>query len=311
MMRKDKTVLGPAPASTVDGGVSTWVKSIGSWTNRSNSVTSWGGGGRALSYDLGYRQNVFSMLGGANVTKAGVFHQGDYLIAGVMGGYLQSNVNFNQEAGNLLGATQFSYSGGTVGGSLTYMSHGFFADGLLKADMLSSNLYIPVAGLTNSRAGVWTAGGVGNLGYRYDWRPFFIEPIATFTYSKTAMGSLLSPTNNLSMTFGGGNDFRGGFGGRVGFVTPGLLAGHIFEASLTGRYWNVFNANGGRTIDISSGGVSDRLGDYTFGRDYGEVKGNLDLYSLGSGWSAFVNTGVRWNQMWTTVTTKGGAAYRW
>jgi len=60
-----------------------------------------------------------------------------------------------------------------------------------------------------------------------------------------------------------------------------------------------------------SGGVSDTLGDNAFGRSYGEVKGNLNIYRIGSGWSAFVNTGVRWNSQWTTVTTKGGVAYRW
>lgn len=294
-----------------DGAVSTWVKSVGSWTNRNNIITDRGSDGRMLNYDLGYRQNVFSMLGGADFIKKGVFNRDDYIIAGVMGGYLQSNVNFNQETGNLLGPTRFNYQGGTLGGSLTYMSHGFFVDGLLKVDLLSSNLYIPVSGLTNTTAGARTAGGVGNFGYRYDWSQYFIEPIATFTYSATNLGGIASAANNLSMSFGDGNDFRGGFGGRIGFVTPGLHTNHLVEASLTGRYWSIFNANSGRTIDILSGGVSDTLGDDTFGRDYGEVKGNLNIYSVGSGWSAFTNTGVRWNSRWTTVTAKGGVAYRW
>lgn len=311
--RQDPQVAcaGDAKRRYSDGGVSTWVKSIGSWANRNNAITGWGGGGRALSYDLGYRQNVFSMLGGADFIKKGVFSSEDFLIAGVMGGYLQSNVKFNQESGNLLGPTRFNYQGGTLGGSLTYMNHGFFVDGLLKVDLLSSNLYIPVPGLTNATAGVRVAGGVGNLGYRYDWGQFFIEPMAAFTYAAVDMGSIKSPANNLTMNFGGGNDFRGGFGGRLGFVTPSPYTNHLVEASFTGRYWSIFDANRGRTTDILSGDVSETIGDYTYGRDYGEVKGNLNIHSIGAGWSTFINTGLRWNAQWASITTKGGVAYRW
>jgi|GEM_PF-6374362 len=82
-------------------------------------------------------------------------------------------------------------------------------------------------------------------------------------------------------------------------------------APSSGGCWTIFEANGGRTIDILSGGVSDTQSDDAFGRDCGEVKGNLNIYSVGAGWSSFVNTGVRWNAQWTTVTKKGGVADRW
>jgi hypothetical protein len=293
-------------------GISTWLKSVGSWSNRSNNQTHFGGNGAAFSYDLGYRQNMFGMLGGADWSKIGLFSQRDFFAVGIMGGYLQSNVGFNQEAGNMFGSSNFSYQGGTLGGSVTYMNNGLFADALFKTDLLGLNMTLPIGSLRNAAIGVRTAGGVGNLGYRYDYGSMFVEPLATLTYSTTGMGSINSLIyQNVGIGFGSGRDFRGGFGGRLGTSWSNIFSSHVFEASLTGRYWNMFNSNAGRTVDIMSSGVGETIGDYTLGRDYGEVKGNLNLFSVCSGWSAFANTGVKWNNQFTTVTTKGGIAYRW
>jgi outer membrane autotransporter protein len=294
-----------------DGGISTWIKSVGAWTNRSNYQTQWGGGGAALSYDLSYRQNSLGMLGGADWSKAGFLTPKDYLVVGVMGGYLNSSVNFNQEAGNVLGQENFTYQGGTIGGSISYMLNGFFADALFKNDMLRSNMKIPVIGLTGSSTGVNTAGGVGNLGYRLNYGSMFFEPMATLTYSNTYMGGLNDlGAQGVNVSFGPGNDFRGGFGGRVGSSFGNIISNHMLELSLTGRYWNMFNSNAGRTATIVSDFTPETIGDYTLGRDYGEIKGNVNVFSLGSGVSAFINTGVRFNDHFQTVITKGGLAYR-
>lgn len=67
-------------------GISTWIKSVGSWSNRSNNQSHFGGNGAVFSYDLGYRQNMFGMLGGADWTKIGLFSQRDFLAVGLMGG---------------------------------------------------------------------------------------------------------------------------------------------------------------------------------------------------------------------------------
>jgi hypothetical protein len=72
----------------------------------------------------------------------------------------------------------------------------------------------------------------------------------------------------------------------------------------------MFNSNAGRTATIVSDFTPDTIGDYTLGRDYGEIKGNVNVFSLGSGVSAFINTGVRFNDHFQTVITKGGLAYR-
>jgi hypothetical protein len=293
-------------------GLSTWVKSVGSWSNRSNNQSYFGGNGSAFGYDLGYRQNIFGMLGGADWSKTNFLSSEDYFAVGVMGGYLQSSVGFNQEAGNLYGSSSFSYQGGTVGGSVTYMKNGFFVDAMMKTDLVGLNMTLPIGAMRNASMGSRTAGAIGNLGYRLDYASLFIEPLATLTYSKTGMGSIDKLAyQNVSISFGNGEDFRGGFGGRIGKAWSNFIPDHTLEASLTGRYWNMFNSNAGRSIDINSSGIGDTLGDYTLGRDYGEVKGNLNVYSFCSGWSAFVNTGTKWNNQFTTVTTKGGVAYRW
>ena len=100
------------------------------------------------------------------------------------------------------------------------------------------------------------------------------------------------------------------FGGRVGAEVPNLVGGHIFQASVTGRIWDQFNSNGGRTVDIISGGVGQTLGDYTLGAVYGEVKGNLALLPIGYGWSAYLSGGAKFNNQFTTWTGRGGVGYR-
>ena len=73
----------------------------------------------------------------------------------------------------------------------------------------------------------------------------------------------------------------------------------------------LFASNGGRTVDIISGGVGQVIGDYTLGAVYGEVKGNLALMPLGAGWSTYVSGGAKFNNQFTTWTARGGVGYRW
>ena len=255
-----------------------------------------GSTGNVLSYDLSYRQNSFGMLGGADWAKTGFITPNDYFVVGVMGGYLNSSVNFNREAGNLIAQENFSYNGGTVGASVSYMLNGFFADAVLKNDLLRSNMMMPVSGLTNSSNNVNMAGGIGNLSYRFKYGSTFFEPMATLTYSNTCMGGVNNlAAQGVNISFGHGNDFRGGFGGRVGSTFSNLIDKHAIELSLTGRYCNMCNSNAGRTATIVSENISDAIGDYTYGRSYGEIKCNVDVFALGSGISAFVNTDVRFN----------------
>jgi Autochaperone Domain Type 1 len=302
--RKGVAPMAPPPPPP-SSGFSVWVKSIGAWTNRTN-YTATNAGPIAFGYDLSYKQNSFGILGGGNYAMGNVL--GGDVNFGILGGYVQSNVNFRQ--GN-----NWRYTGGTVGASATYMNRGFFVDGLVKADLLNLQLGLPGTdgyGYTNGSTSVTTVGGVWNLGYHYTWNQFFVEPAATLTYSGTSIGNInaLAPYG-VSLNYGNGQDFRGGFGGRVGAEMPNIMGAHILQASVTGRVWDQFNGNAGRTVDIVSGGVGQTLGDYTMGSVYGEVKGNLVLTPIGAGWTAYLSGGSKFNNQFTTWTARGGVGYRW
>lgn len=299
-----KAPILPPPPPPV-GGFSTWIKALGAWTDRTNNFVTFAGP-IALGRDLSYKQNSWGVMGGLNYAT-GNWWGGDVNV-GILGGYLQSYLNFNA-------GPNWRYEGGTVGVSATYINRGFFVDGLFKADLLNLQAGIPFTGgtaFTNASTTVNTVGGVWNVGYNYVWRQFFVEPSVTLTYSSTQIGNLntLGALGAL-VRFGSGEDFRGGFGGRVGYSWPSFFAGHLLEASVTGRVWDQFNSNGGRTVDIVSGGIGQTLGDFTYGSVYGEVKGNLQLLSAGPGWGAYLSGGAKFNDYFTTWTARGGISYRW
>lgn len=284
-----------APAAMTGRLISAWVKPLGAWTTRSNVVVT-AIGPRLFSFDLSYRQNSFGLLGG-----------GDYALAlwggeanvGVLGGFVESDVNFH--AGHF-----FRARGGAVGATATFMKNGFFLDGLFKADLLSLQLGVPLGRFDSLWTTANTLGGVWNVGYRYDWDRVFLEPIATLTYSATRMGDLRElAAMGAQARFGAGEDFRGGFGGRVGATLP--LTGQLLEASVTGRLWDQFASNRGRAVELMGGSLRDDA----LARVYGEVKGNLAMLAVGQGLGAYMSGGAKFNDQFRTWIARGGVAYRW
>ena len=65
-------------------------------------------------------------------------------------------------------------------------------------------------------------------------------------------------------------------------------------------------------MSLVSSGPSLTLEDnFNHGKAYGEIKGGIDVLSLGVGWSGFANVGVKFNSEFTTLTGKGGVSYNW
>src|SRR5690606_23216483 len=167
-----------ANAPTTKAPAGAWAKVLGSWTDRDNAaaVTIQG---NTYTFDTGYKQNTFGLLGGLDIGADSVFAPGDAFLIGVMGGYLNSSLDFRASSTNI------DYSGGTVGVYTTYLNKGFFADALFKADILTATYEAPSLGV-NEEARVRTYGFTLDTGYRFDLpSSLFIEPIATLSYAKT------------------------------------------------------------------------------------------------------------------------------
>src|SRR5690606_13616688 len=185
-----------------------WAKVLGSWTDRDNAaaVTIQG---NTYTFDTGYKQNTFGLLGGLDIGADSVFAPGDAFLIGVMGGYLNSSLDFRASSTNI------DYSGGTVGVYTTYLNKGFFADAMFKSDILTATYAAPSLGV-NEEARVRTYGFTLDTGYRFDLpSSLFIEPIATLSYAKTKANDLLT-IPGATVDFGNNESFRGSLGVRFG-----------------------------------------------------------------------------------------------
>ena len=278
---------------------STWIKVLGAWTERKVEDAINLGAGGTFAIDLGYRQDTYGIIGGLDVGKQGFFNPYDAVVFGIMGGYLDSKVKFNQ-----LGTT-FRYTGGTVGTWGSWMSNGWFVDATGKADFLTLSFNTPIAGLVLPETDVRNLGFIGNVGYRWDWGRFFSEPIATLTYVKTHIDDVL-PTG-ARLTWNDGESLRGAIGARTGVAFLGWWGKRV-EASITARLWDEWRSS--NSVLLQAAGGAAELSD-TFRGAFWEVKGNVDFLSIAPGWSGFFNAGVKWNDEFHTVNAKAGVNYKW
>jgi outer membrane autotransporter protein len=264
--------------------------------------------------DLGYNQDTYGVIGGINFGKESVFGPYDAFSFGVMVGYLNSTVKFNQNGytggyGNS-NTTRFNYEGVTAGFTASYLTGGFFFDNLFKADFLSLRFTAPDLGYGHlPKSDVRTLGWIGTFGYRWDIGRLFLEPQGTLAYAKTTIDNLnVAELVGADVKFGSGNSFRGAIGGRVGAEVANW-SGRRMEASITGRVWNEFLGDKNSVTLVTDSGnlvLSDR-----FTKTFGEVKAGVDVFGLPGSWSGFVNAGVKWNNEFYTVTAKGGLSYKW
>jgi outer membrane autotransporter protein len=293
---------GPAPVVQKFSTFGVWAKGIGSWTNRNNY---WNDGQR-FGFDVGYQQNTFGFVAGGDMAVRGLLNANDTLIFGPLGGYTESNVNFRDQG------TNFKYSGGTVGGTASYLINGFFADALIKADILNLTMNLPTlanSGFSNGSTLSTTWGFIGNTGYHWNVGMFFAEPILTIAYANTQINSLNMPALLTRVNFNNGESVRGAAGGRLGASLDNLWSGKRVDLTFTGRAWDEWGA-GANTATLDNPGVPVLVTD-RFTRVYGEIKGGADLIALGGGLGAFVNGGVKWNNQLTTTFVKGGVGYTW
>jgi hypothetical protein len=298
----------PRPVVASCAETSLWFKALGSWTNRDKDGL-FLANNQQFHVDLGYDQNTFGFIGGIEGGVHRLFNPADAISFGIMGGFLDSNVDFNTRN------TGLKYTGGTVGVSGTYMLGGFFVDALVKADFLNLSFNIPDfigAGLPAlPDADARTIGGMGNIGYRWDIGRFFIEPVATVAYAKTTIDSLATLNQfGADVRFGKGDSLRIAGGSRFGIVLPYGPARRV-EASITLRAWDELLGDNNAVILAGPANGNDITLNDGFKKSFGEIKGGIDVLTAMPGWSGFVNAGVKFNDEQQTVTAKGGLTYKW
>ena len=274
-----EAVADPVIAETQNSKV-LWANFRGDWAQRST----------ANAAGVGYNQQTFGLDGGADfVMDTGSDQK---IMFGIVAGYQTSQLGFEASANGI------EFEGGSLGAHAGFISHGFFADVLVKQDWLA--LDYTLAGTGTASTNARTFGVSGDLGYRFGVASSFIEPMVSFASSKTTIGDfvlgsgLVSPDANTNT--------RVGAGVRVGFNDE------TYSLAVAARLWqgldkgNAVNVSGtGLGFVVSNDGISHGVAGELSGKFAVNLTDASQIFAAGSlqlsedGNSQSVNGGLQFN----------------
>jgi outer membrane autotransporter protein len=284
-------------------GSGLWTQMIGNWSKRkvTQEFSLYNGN---YSFDVGYQQQVYGFMSGIDFGREALFGPDDAWLAGVLGGYIGSRVDFSATD------TAAKYQGGTTGVYVTYLNQAYFIDALIKADFLSVDYAAPSLQPfgSNADAQARSIGARIDSGFRVPFAATsFIEPLATVSYVSTDIGDMA--LGGANVVYGDNDSLRARLGLRTGsqmWRRPGFRA----EASLTASVWQEFLAKNG--VQIVSAGP-DLITTDSFNKTFFEVSGAVDFIDLGGGFSGHVKGDFRFadgGQFWSGKVNSG-VRYRW
>ena len=287
--------VGPAPGyQAISPGL--WARGSFGELNRDASVSFTSFGPATAHLNREQRTGDFEV--GADFGVRDLLGQGDALIFGVLGGFVVSELDYDQLA------QSFDLNGGQVGAYATYLNGGLFLDTLFKADFVNLD---PKS--TIGFAGSLDAQNFGvrlDSGYRFGgFGPgMFFEPLATIGVVDSEIDNFTQGANRVN--FDDGTSVRGRLGLRVG---TNFQAGQItVEPFVIGSVWHEFEDDN-RTTLVSSGtlfSLTDNFQD-----TWGEVSAGLNLFNLGAGASGFGKVDVAFGDDIDGVGGQVGVRYRW
>jgi fibronectin-binding autotransporter adhesin len=230
---------------------------------------------RGFGEDAGYdpdssadfHQDVAGAQGGIDGVAAGPLG-GDSVIAGLLGGYVQSGLTLDHAPDEAV------YEGGAAGGYLAYLNSGFHADLLLKADLVT--VTYQQGGLSEDFA-ARSLGGSIELGYKYDLgRGYYLNPLAQLAY---VSGDIDDGWLGVApVSFADGSSLRSRAGLRAGFL--GEAAGAAVEPYVEAHILHEF-AGSNRGFVYGSASTSNALD------SWGLVGGGIQVTA--ARFTAFVN----------------------
>lgn len=279
-------------------GAGVWVKIAGAAADR-DITNSYDLFGVTYSFDTSYDQQTVALVGGVDFVGGG---GGKAWVVGGQIGYVDSDVSFDASP------TVASMEGMTIGLYGSYMSNGFFVDGIVNANYL--DLDYQAITLAPAGSNIFT-GEVNSLGFQVEggWTmPLgangFFEPVGSLSYVTTDIDSLTVP--GATIEWDDQTSLRASLGGRLG-----LNADHgSFRTKwvVQARYWNEFE--GENDLVIKSAGPDLGLGD-DFSGSFGEVGGTINVFSNSDNFSAFLNVGYKFNDDYKSTDASLGLRWRW
>ncbi|QPQ55161.1 autotransporter outer membrane beta-barrel domain-containing protein [Allosphingosinicella flava] len=204
--------------------------------------------------------------------------RGGVVMAGVLAGYVRSDVDFNDDDG------EARFSGYNIGGYMTYVTGNFFTDILVKADIL--DLDYANGGIERDNDNVRSYGARIDTGYRANLGGFFLEPQATLDYVYTEMEDL--EVSGATVGMSDGRTLRGRLGLRAG--TSFDTGGTRIEASIMPSVWHYLHSES--AVAITGAGETVRIDDPR-NKTYGEVSGIVNVFGASDRTSAFLKADYR------------------
>jgi hypothetical protein len=278
------------------------MKMTGDWSERTRIENyTPPGGAKTYVFNTTYDQDTATIIGGIDLLN--VVHKNEAWVLGVDGGFVDSNVNFRNSP------DRFHLTGSNIAGYATYLNGGLYIDGTLSANLLDMKASLPGLGVTpnpwttgdkvNSFGGQVEAGYSMPLGGMLFW-----EPLGTLAYVNTTFTNLPIPGGTQKL--GNDDSFRGSLGARVGATTS--FQYYKVKLSLTGRVWDEFSDNNLSTLIVPSG--PNFTNTDSLKGIFGEISGQANLFSTNTGFSAFVNGGVKFKSSYTDANVTLGARYQ-
>ena len=323
----------PDPPVPIEPAVrfGTWTQVYGDYENR--SATGFGATvvgndvDGTLTNSMDSRTSTVGFLAGVDLTSRGLLFGNDGLIAGVLAGYVSSNLtlnvssltndNINGIPGNGFSRLSANLSGPTAGLYATYFNGGFSTDFTLKVDALTLNEtfnellafnnganfpFIPFAG--GGSVSLLNTTIAGDLNYRFDLYPiFWFEPTVGAQYTNSSYGSnaaqLGLEDGTLVMVQGGAR-----------FGTTTLINNRILmTTTLTGLAYDDVLVEGGFIPAAAFDGAN-----LLARADQGKVRGRGVLalnFDCGQGITSFVQGEVRGGKGLFGAGGKAGVRVQW
>jgi len=326
-----------APPPVVDTGVrvAAWANVFGDYERRSGTgATSInccsgavaGGLPNPLNLSASSVANTVGFLGGLDFTSRNLRSQGDGLIAGLLLGYAETDMNLTTTSttttthvGSGSSTLQARLSGPSAGVFATYFSGGFSIDNTFKADFLSlnenftdnlaftanANPSIAPFPATFSSAGstnLTNLSSFGNINYRFRLsEQYWIEPTAGYNYTSSRYdqnAALLGLSNGYLLRFQSG----------ARFGVESIWNQVRVTTTLTGLAYDDVIVSGGVIQNAAFGSNALLLA------GEGKIRGDGILavnFDFGRGLSSFVLADVRGGEGLFGAGGKAGMRYQW
>ncbi|WP_159079824.1 autotransporter outer membrane beta-barrel domain-containing protein [Methyloceanibacter sp. wino2] len=275
-----------------------WARGGGTWLDLDDNGTT-KANGRTYRYDLGRDLDIWQVESGVDFGKEDIFSPDDMLVFGVLGGAVESSLEYDAIA------RSFEISTLEAGAYATYLRGGFFFDTLFKAFFGTVE---PTASVEYPETlDTQTYGLRMDSGYRFGGLKDgpFVEPLGTIAVSWTHVDDFAHQGNSID--FADDEQVRGRLGLRMG-TSSQIWEGTTFEPFVTGSFWGLLSGEHSATL-------TSRGTDFVFtdkpDEVWGEVSGGVNFFNPEAQTAVFAKIDYIFADQTEGISARGGMRLTW